>query len=317
MSEPIELMAIGLTTLDIAVHPVTALPLPDQGELVETIRLSPAGTAAGTALVAAKLGLRAAVVSAVGNDPQGRIVRDMLAEAGVEVSLLETSNVMPTSTTVLPIAPDGSRPNLHMVGASMIAPIPMAAYDTLHRTRVVHFGAVGFPGTIEGGAQFLAAAQASGAFVSCDLIAPRDVSRTHLDQLLPHIDLFMPSLTEVEFLAGTRDIAAAAAQFMAKGAKACLFKLGGDGAVLTTSDGTITVPAFAIRPVDTTSCGDSLCTGYHAALVNGLVGEAALRFASAVAAQVALGVGTTGALVGYDETLAFARDTPTVKKEPR
>jgi hypothetical protein len=38
---------------------------------------------------------------------------------------------------------------------------------------------------------------------------------------------------------------------------------------------------------------------------------AALRFAVATAAQVALGVGTLGRLDGYDSTLAFMRDVPT------
>ena len=310
MTNRCDLMAVGLTTLDVTVYPVDAFPEPDGGQLVERICLAPAGTAAGTAYVAAKLGLSATIVSAVGSDPQGRIVRSMLEEGGVDTAMLETSDAMPTSTTVLPVRSDGARPIFHMIGASVMADIPAGAWAAANQAKGVHWGAVGFPGVKDSGADFLRAARTAGAFITCDLIVPSEESMQDLARLLPFVDLFMPSLSEISYLAGTEDPNEAAAFFMNLGAGGCVFKMGAQGALLITREQKIAVPGFNIVPVDTTSCGDSFCAGFHAARGRDLPLEDCLRFASATAAQVAQAVGTTGALQGFDTTWDFARTAP-------
>ncbi|MDO9370345.1 MAG: PfkB family carbohydrate kinase [Sphingopyxis sp.] len=311
-----DLLAVGLTTIDITVHPVVSLPEGEQGQIVEKIVLSPAGTAGGTALVAQTLGLRTAIASAVGDDPQGLLVRSMFDAAGVDTSLLDIDPHWPTSTTVLPIRPNGDRPNWHMMGASIFAPVTDAVFAALAHTAAVHWGGVGFPGAAGKGSDLLRAAQAGGVLTSCDLIAPSEAANADLDSLLPHVDLFMPSFAEVRELAGTGDPVEGARHFMARGAGGCLIKMGGEGALLILPNEQIHVPAHRIDPVDTTSCGDSLCAGYIAGRTRGLDHIEALRFGVATAAQVALGVGTLGKLESYDATLAFMRDTP-VKKESR
>lgn len=313
---PLDLLAVGLTTIDITVHPVASLPDGEAGQIVEKIVLSPAGTAGGTALVAQKLGLRTAIASAVGDDPQGRLIRSVFDAAGVDTSLLAVDPAWPTSTTVLPIRPNGDRPNWHMMGASIFAPVTDAVFAALARTAAVHWGGVGFPGAEGRGAELLQAARGRGIFTSCDLIAPSDAAQSDLDALLPHVDLFMPSLAEVRALAATDDPVEGARRFMARGAGGCLIKMGGDGALLVLPDQQIHAPAYRIDPVDTTSCGDSLCAGYIAGRARGLGPAGALRFGVATAAQVALGVGTLGTLESHDGTLAFMRDTP-VKEEAR
>jgi len=311
VDQPLDLLAIGLTTIDITVHPVASLPEGEGGQLVETIALSPAGTAGGTALVAQTLGLDVAIASAVGADPQGQLVRSMFDAAGVDTRLLETDRARPTSTTVLPIRPNGDRPHWHMMGASIFAPVTDAVLAASRRAAAVHWGAVGFPGAAGQGAGLLRDARAGGVFISCDLIAPTEEAQADLDALLPHVDLFMPSLAEVRAMAGTDDPVAGARHFMARGAGGCLIKMGAEGALLVLPDRQVHAAAHRIVPVDTTSCGDSLCAGFLAARRRGMEADAALRFAVATAAQVALGVGTLGQLNGYDGTLAFMGSTPT------
>ena len=311
MDKPLDLLAIGLTTIDITVHPVASLPEGEGGQLVETIALWPAGTAGGTALVARALGLEVAIAAAVGADPQGQLVQSMFYAAGVDTSLLAIDRERPTSTTVLPIRPNGDRPNWHMMGASIFAPVTDAVVAASRRAAAVHWAAVGFPGVAGHGAGLLREARAGGAFTSCDLIAPTDAAQADLDALLPHVDLFMPSLAEVRALAGTDDPVEGAHRFIARGAGGCLVKMGAKGALLVLPELQVHAPAHRIDPVDTTSCGDSLCAGFLTARRRGMDEASALRFAVATAAQVALGVGTLGRLDGYDSTLAFMRDVPT------
>ncbi|MCJ2185073.1 PfkB family carbohydrate kinase, partial [Novosphingobium sp. 1949] len=190
------------------------------------------------------------------------------------------------------------------------ARLPEAAWALLGRVRAVHWGALGCPGLQAQGPAFLAAARAAGAFVSCDLISPGPQSAAEVAALLPHVDLFMPSLAELPLLAGTADPARAAAHFLDLGARGCIVKQGGAGATLYTRPDrdlvAVHVPALPITPRDTTSCGDSLCAGFHAGRLNGLDPVAALHVAGAVAASVAMGVGTLGALESFAQARALA-----------
>lgn len=306
MKRPIDLLTVGLTTVDIAVHPVDALPPIDTGVLAETIKLSPAGTAAGAAIVAAQLGLNVALMSAVGNDLQGFAVRHGLEQAGVDTRFLATDPNMPTSSTVLPVRACGQRSTYHMVGASMFFDIADDSWAALPQISALHWGAVNMPGVARKGADFLKAAKDAGIFITCDLVSPRDGTLEDLARILPYIDFFMPSLAEVEKVHGSSDLAEAARRFMGMGAGGCIFKLGDQGAALFTADRELRVPAIPIEPVDTTTCGDSFCTGFHAARLHGFSEERSLAFATATAAQVAMGLGTLGKLEGFASTAALA-----------
>ena len=62
--------------------------------------------------------------------------------------------------------------------------------------------------------------------------------------------------------------------------------------------------------MDTTSCGDSYCAGFIAALDRGWAPVEAARFATATAALVAQGLATLGKLESFDATLAAMHQMP-------
>ena len=55
------LLCIGLTTLDMVARPIDALPSGEGTRLIEGIAVAPAGTAAGAAMIAARLGVKTAL----------------------------------------------------------------------------------------------------------------------------------------------------------------------------------------------------------------------------------------------------------------
>jgi len=59
------LVVVGLTTLDIVARPIDALTHTERAILIDGIVCAPAGTAAGAALVAAKLGTSVKLVGGV------------------------------------------------------------------------------------------------------------------------------------------------------------------------------------------------------------------------------------------------------------
>lgn len=97
------LLAIGLTTLDINAYPVDELTHTERASLIKELVCAPAGTAAGMALVAARLGVSTALAGAVGDDMNGLFVRAGLESLGVDTRLLVTRAGEPTSSTLLAV----------------------------------------------------------------------------------------------------------------------------------------------------------------------------------------------------------------------
>ena len=305
------LLCIGLTTLDVLARPIDALPDAETTTLVEQVILAPAGTAGGTALVAAKLGVRTALASAVGDDAAGALVRAVLTEHGVDTSLLATLAATPTSTTILAIDSRGRRPNFHAVGASHRAEATHAWLTAVDAVKFLHYAGIG-ASRLDGGAgaALAARAKAAGAVVTCDLISPGRRAMEELKRILPSVDYFMPNAGEARALSGCADLAQAGAFFHDLGAGTCVFKNGAEGSVIVARQGETRLPAHDIAAIDTTSCGDSYCAGFIAALDRGRSLVEAARFASAVAALVAQELGTLGKLESFDGAERFMRDAP-------
>ena len=304
------LLTIGLTTLDIVAHPIDALTHTERAIIIEGIVCAPAGTAGGAALVAARLGVPTKIVGAVGDDMIGAFVRLGFESVGVDTRLLATRPGERTSTTLLAVETGGTRSSYHAVGAGGGAAIDDAVVAAACASTFVHYAAVGGRSSDGGpGVELLRAAKAAGVAVTCDLIGPRRSALDELKLLLPHVDYFMPSAAEATFLSGLDDLAAAAELFRSLGAGACIIKNGGRGSYVSIGAERLTVPAHAIQPVDTTSCGDSYCAGFIAALSRGWPPLEACRFATATAALVAQGLGTLGKLESFAATEKAMRET--------
>ena len=305
------LLTIGLVTLDVVASPIDNLPQGEGTVLVQGIACAPAGTAGGAAMVAAKLGVPVKLASALGDDLIGRFVRMALEETGVDTSLLPVRPGTPTSTTVLAVDSQGRRPNFHALGAGMLAAVNDEVMEAARQARFLHYGGVGGPKLDGGsGAELLKAAHEAGAVVTCDLISPQGTAFDELKRLLPFVDYFMPSAAEALALTGTADLDAAADVFLGLGAKACIIKNGGRGSHVVLPEGRYALPAHVITPVDTTSCGDSYCAGFIAALSRGWAPLDACRFATATAALVAQGLATLGKLESFETTEAAMRAMP-------
>lgn len=302
------LACIGLTTLDVVARAIDALPEGEGTTLIEGIACAPAGTAAGAALVAAKLGMPVKLASAVGDDLIGRFIRMALDEAGVDLTALETLPGLPSSTTVLAVDSAGRRPNFHALGAGMLAQVTPEAMDAARSARFLHYGGIGGPRLDGGaGAELVRAAHEAGTVVTCDLISPQASALDELKRLLSFVDYFLPSAAEAQFLTGQEDLFAAADVFRDLGAGGCIIKNGSRGSVVVLEGVRTMLPAYAIKPVDTTSCGDSYCAGFIAALNRGWPPLEAARFATATAALVAQGLATLGKLESFEATEAAMR----------
>jgi sugar/nucleoside kinase (ribokinase family) len=305
-----DVSVIGLYILDILGRPVVSIPERGNVAFIDEIRLTVAGTAGGTVVDTAKLGLKSLAVGAVGDDEKADFVLAALQKFGADVSAMQRLKGIPTSATILNIRPNGERPALHVRGASDHFDVPPALYDQVFDAPIVHLGGTGLLRKLDGEKSrvLLAEAKKRGRVVTFDLIAASAETIAIVEPLLPFIDYFMPSIEEARDMSGQTNPEDCAAFYLDRGTQCCVFTLGGDGAYYAHRDGArLHVPAYRIKVVDTTGCGDAFDAGFITALHHRMEPEAAIRFAQAAAALVATGLGSDAGIVSFEDTMDHMR----------
>jgi len=311
-----DVSVIGLYILDVLGRPVTAIPEGGNVDFIEEIRLTVAGTAGGTVIDTAKLGLNSLAVGAVGDDEKADWVLLTLEKHGVDTSAMQKVDGIPTSATILNVRPNGDRPALHVRGASDHFDVPPEVYDQVFDAPIIHLGGTGLLKELDGepSARLLAEANKRGRTVTFDLIATDERTISIVKPLLPYIDYFMPSIEEARDLSGKQSAEDCASAMLNAGAKACVFTLGPDGAFFADASGVRKQsPAYDIEIVDTTGCGDAFDAGFITALHHEMNLETSLRFAQASAALVASGLGSDAGITSFEDT-RIAMGTLPLKK---
>ncbi|WP_063040231.1 carbohydrate kinase family protein [Nocardia pseudovaccinii] len=305
-------IALGAHVLDILVRPVAAIPDGQQTALVEDIRVTAAGTAAGTALTLAKLGASVRTAGAIGTDTSGDILLGLLAKAGIDTKLVVRKEDRPTSSSVLPVRPNGERPSLHLLGANPFYTLDDVDWAAIAAADHLHLGGPELIGAAHA-ARILRHAKDNGVSTSVDLIAPGALgSLDAIAEVLPHTDYFLPNDEQVLGFTGTTDLVAGCE--VLKDAGACILAVtrGADGTLLVGPDNYQDIPAFAVDVVDTTGCGDAFSAGFIRAIALGRNLRAAAIFGNAVAALVARGLGSDHGDFDLAAVDAFAAETGTI-----
>ncbi|MFI6436716.1 carbohydrate kinase family protein [Streptomyces sp. NPDC050759] len=285
-------VTMGVHVLDVLVRPVEEIPAGQGATLVEDIRMTAAGTAAGTALTLAKLGASVRTAGAIGTDPTGDLLTQLLDKAGIDTQLLVRRTDTSTSATVLPIRPNGDRPTLHLLGANITYGLDDVPWDAVAEATHLHLGGPELIGA-EVAARILAHAKDHGVTTSVDLLAPGELGTfDQIEPLLPYVDFLLPNEDQVLGFSEEEDVVTGAKKFLAGGVGLVAVTRGGDGALLVTAEGTETIPAFEVEVVDTTGCGDAFSAGFLRGVgLDRTLREAAI-LGSAAAALVAQGLGS-------------------------
>jgi sugar/nucleoside kinase (ribokinase family) len=314
MSVP-DVLCLGVCIVDILGRPVVSLPDGQQGARLEEIRVTVAGTAAGTAVDLARLGRSVAVAGAVGEDLLGDLLRSTLRSESVDTSAIVTVRGVQTSATILPIRPNGDRPAWHVVGANGRFTAADVHDGALSTARVVHLGGVdAMRRLLPDIATVAQRAHDAGAMVTLDLLGgAQDHSREHVTATLSHVDWLLPNAEQLRSLANDSDLVAAANWAIASGASGVAVTDGPRGALVVHRGAEpITVPALDVEVIDTTGCGDAFDAGFVSALLDGADGLEAARFGVACASIVVGGLGSDAGPI----TLAAARRLASPELDP-
>jgi len=255
-----------------------------------------------TAMVTlARLGLKPALITAVGDDLFGRFVIDELNRDGIDTSLVIKKK---TRTAIAAgWVEHGSGRRTISLDLGITLPASDIKTSRLPGAKVVHMDG-----------RYLSAclklarwAKRKGIPVSLDIGSMRnDVS-----ELLPLVDHLVCADVYALGFTGCRSLRKALDVLRVICPGTIVVTAGTRGALgYTDADDVIYRPAFKVKAVDTTGAGDAFHGGYLFGLIKGWSLEKRLEFASAVAALKCGQPGGRTGIPGYRKVRAFIKKDP-------
>jgi sugar/nucleoside kinase (ribokinase family) len=299
-------VTLGVHIVDVLTRPVEFIPEGQETVLVDQIRITAAGSAAGTAVDLVKLGVEVRSMGAVGDDELGDFLLMIMTRHGVDTGGIARRAGEQTAASILPIRPDGGRPSFHVPGANLGVSVADADPAVLRAARAVHLGGmdVTFGLNDPGFFALLDEIRANGTIVTMDLLSTMPDLLAATTAYLPHVDYVLPNEEQALAMAGVTDVEEAAKRLLAAGPKGVLITLGAAGSLVVTEAGATRLPAVEVEVVDTTGCGDAYCAGFITGLLQGEDVLTAARWGTATAAAVATGLGSDAGLVDLPTALA-------------
>ena len=313
-TDQLDLVAVGSAVID-HIHRVTVLPARDTGVFVLDRQSGPGGVEGNVAAAAARLGLRVGVITRVGCDAAGAMVLDDFRQRGVDVLRVQVGGEDETAYTLVFV--DGHGDRSMVTGGHGVRGLTLDDDDDAYIRRArVCFTSGYLPSPLLQRVAGLCAGDHGPALAfdlpgSFDDLEGRGLQRTHVDTLLPAVDLFLTNREHLRSFTRQETLADGLAYLHAKGVRWASVSDGERGLVLFEADNgkqeVHVVPRFHVPVVDTTGAGDVLSAALILAwlLENRPAAEAG-RFAAAAAALSCTGWGVRASLPSWSEAAALA-----------
>jgi len=236
-----DVVVVGSANVDL-VLPVRRIPRPGETVLAGALVMTPGGKGANQAAAAARAGARTAMVVSLGSDDGGALLRDTLAGAGVDLSLVTTSDA-PTGTAIITVDESGENAIVVAPGANGELKLTPEAAAAIGATKVV-LAQLEIPLTT------VQEAAAAGSYFILNAAPAAELPR----ELLAGGRTWFRIESEAEAIAGPDRSA------LLESVPAAVVTLGGAGAViLTRGNDEVAVPGVPVEVVDTTAAGDTFC----------------------------------------------------------
>lgn len=293
------------------------------------------GSPANTAVGGARLGLRTAMLTRVGDEHNGRFVRERLAAEGVDVSHVSTDPQRLTALVFLGIRDRETFPLVFY--RDRCADMAIAADDIpgefIAQARAVLLSGTHLsqPGTLAACERAIALARGAATQVVLDIdyrpvlwgltapglgeqrFVPSDAVSRRLQAVVPHCDLVVGTEEEIHIAGGSTDTLAALRRLRELSQATLVVKRGPmgcvvfDGPIPASIEDGITGPGFPVEVYNVLGAGDAFMAGFLRGWLRDEPLTACCRFANACGALVVSRHGCAPAMASWPELQHFLR----------
>jgi sugar/nucleoside kinase (ribokinase family) len=329
-----EVIVAGHLCLDIipSLPSRASIPAPGHTREVGSVSLVPGGAVANVGGALSRLGMVPHLVGLVGDDPAGELLRSLVARrTSSALHGIRAVRGASTAYTLVLTHPGADRAFLHHAGVNDLFEPSRIDPGAFAGAKLFHFG---YPPLMRrtytdegrGLADVFRELRARDCAISLDMAVPDENGESgrvdwagFLANVLPQVDIFLPSLDELLFifdrdafrsrwrLQTSRDfqrVTRIAEQVLSLGASILLIKMGAAGLYLRTgsvdsllknsrlswghawADREIRAPSFDVEVAGTTGAGDAAIAGMLAGVLCGEPPEEAITLAAAAGACV-------------------------------
>ena len=237
----------------------------------------PGGAPANVAIGLAKLGVDSALISKVGDDPFGRLLRSVLLQGQVDISQLKVDEDSRTTLAFISIRKDGERDFCFYrnPGADMMLSAEEISEEFIKSARIFHYGSISmicnpsYRATLKA----LEYAKKYGLLISYDpnlrlsLWKNEEQARQRIIEGLNNSDLAKLNDEELEFITGISDLREGTDTILKYGVKVVFVTQGDKGSFFNNRKDCGFVESYKVHIVDTTGCGDGFTSGMLAKLL--------------------------------------------------
>lgn len=280
------------------------VPAPGETLLGGDLSVFPGGKGANQAVAAARAGgAQTAMLVALGDDDQAKLLIRSLEGAGVELHIRRSARS--TGAALITVSDEGENAITVAPGANAdLRPEDLPPLDD------IAWLAMQLETPLATVLVYARSAQVQGVRVLLNAAPARALP----EALLRAVDVLVVNEEELTALVGEHG--SIAERLARTGVAITVATLGSRGAVALVDGDYLVQPAFVVTPVDTTAAGDTFCGVLVADLAAGEALAAALRRAAAAAALVTTRAGAQSSIPTRAEVEAFMAEAQSADHRP-
>lgn len=280
---------------------------PEPGETLQANDKSsaPGGKGANQSVACARSGAKTYHIGMVGADQEGQFMRESMQEDGIDTRFVGIDKMHGTGTAMITLDANGQNDIMVYGGAnqSMTTDV-LKGTDELFKD--IDFIITQFETPQKVSAEAFKRAKANGVTSILNPAPAKEID----PELLKYTDVIAPNETESALLTGIEitdedSMIKTAKYFKNKGVDNLLITLGSKGVFYSTPNDHGLVPAFKVKPVDTTAAGDTFIGALASQLKTDLSNIAdALVYAQRASSLTVQKMGAAPSIPTYDEVKA-------------
>jgi len=298
-------LVIGDLNVDMIVSGAPQLPVLGHEIPCEDVQTVMGGAASIFACRLAQLGSEVDIFGKIGADINGGIALKNLRSSGVGTSKVKVQKEIKTGITISLTYPKNRALVTYMKGIdnlteSEITPEIFHCYNHLHISSIYILRRL-----LSSISKVFSEAKKQGLTTSLDTNADPLNNYECINEILGHVDIFLPNDKEAKAIAGINSVNLALEKLNEK-VPVVVIKRGEKGAVGRHKGKTVKVKPFSIKPVDTTGAGDSFDAGFiYYYLHKNKDFKASIEFANALGALSCLYIGGAEKMITEADVQAF------------